>query len=96
MLFSKSGFCTNHVYLYYVLHLLCPKKLPFLCTDYDYLLGWVNFSEFEITVLQNVKKTKITIFNFLKFTVIALRKSLIILPTPYIVKKPTFSQMFEN
>ena len=62
------------------------------------IIGWINFSELEITVCgsskMSTKKLNCPFFIFFYFFV--LRKSLIIFPPPYIVKKTTFSPMFEN
>ena len=58
------------------------KKL----TQYVCTLGWVNFSEFEITVCGSCKmskKTKLTIFNFFNFFCFAK----ILNPPSYIEKK---------
>ena len=45
--------------------ILSPVSNQHACTE-----GWVNFSEFEITVcgiVAKCQKTKLTIFNFFKF-----------------------------
>ena len=95
-LFCHWTFITQIIYgcLYKSIHLCWLKKSMFhhwtFVTQiiYGCPLGWVNFSEFEITECGSCKMSttkKWQFFIFLNF--IVLWKPLLIFPPPYIVKK---------
>ena len=76
---------TNYIICtYYIICIIHSKTYPNIeCT-----VGWVNFSELEITVCGSCKiskKNSTDHFNFFFF--FCLRKSLIIFPPAYIVQK---------